>query len=218
MKFMTTSTLPTAATETTTDRTNADFWFDPLCPWAWITSRWILEVERVRPISVTWHVMSLAYLNKDRDLPEEYRKILEPAWGPVRVCIAAEQQHGNEVLLGLYTAMGNRIHHEKTGITREMIVAALDEAGLPAELIDAMDDPSYDEAVAQSHHQGMDQVGNDVGTPTISIEGTAFFGPVLSKIPRGEEAGEVWDGAVAIAKYPHFFELKRSRTEDPDFS
>ncbi|MGL5825704.1 MAG: DsbA family protein [Nocardioides sp.] len=207
-----------ASAETTTDRTTADFWFDPLCPWAWITSRWILEVEQVRPISVTWHVMSLAYLNKDRELPEEYRKILEPAWGPVRVCIAAEQQHGKDMLLGLYTAMGNRIHHEKTGITREMIVAALDEVGLPAELVEAMDDPSYDDAVAESHHRGMDQVGNDVGTPTIAIEGTAFFGPVLSKIPRGAEAGEVWDGAVAIAKYPHFFELKRSRTEDPDFS
>jgi len=203
---------------TSADSARVDFWFDPLCPWAWITSRWILEVEKVRPISVTWNVMSLAYLNKDRDLPEEYRKILEPAWGPVRVCIAAEQQHGKDVLLGLYTAMGNRIHHEKTGITREVIVDSLAEVGLPAELIEAMDDTSYDKAVAESHHRGMDQVGNDVGTPTIAIEGTAFFGPVMSKIPRSEEAGEVWDGALAIAKYPHFFELKRSRTEDPDFS
>ncbi|MGL5809289.1 MAG: DsbA family protein [Nocardioides sp.] len=198
--------------------TTADFWFDPICPWAWIASRWIREVEQVRPISVTWHVMSLAYLNQGRELPEQYAEIMAKARGPVRVCIAAEQRVGKDVLAGLYTAMGERIHHEKREIGREMAVEALAEAGLPADLIAAYDDESYDAAVAESHHRGMDQVGNDVGTPTISFEGTAFFGPVMSKIPRGEEAGQVWDGAVAMAKFPHFFELKRSRTEDPDFA
>ena len=198
--------------------TNADFWFDPLCPFAWITSRWILEVEEVRDISVTWHVMSLAYLNQDKDIPEEYREMLRPAWGPVRVCIAAEQKHGREVLLPLYTAMGTRIHHEGQQISRELIEAAVAEAGLEPELVDAMDDASYDEAVARSHHEGMDQVGDEVGTPTIAIEGAAFFGPVLSKIPRGEEAGQLWDGCVAVAKFPYFYELKRSRTGELDFS
>ncbi|CUR58231.1 thioredoxin, DSBA-like [metagenome] len=198
--------------------TQADFWFDPLCPFAWITSRWILEVEEVRDISVSWHVMSLAYLNKDKDIPDEYREMLKPAWGPVRVCIAAAQAHGDDVLLPLYTAMGNRIHLEKQPITRELILASLEEVGLLVALADAMDDSSLDDAVAKSHHLGMDQVGEDVGTPTIAFEGVAFFGPVLSKIPRGEDAGRLWDGCVTVASFPYFYELKRSRTGELDFS
>ena len=201
-----------------TDSGKADFWFDPLCPFAWITSRWILEVEKVRDIEVRWHVMSLAYLNKDRDIPEEYRTLLEPAWGPVRVLIAASHKYGDEVLLPLYDAFGERIHHRKEPIDRALVEAVLAETGLAPELVEAMDDESYDDAVARSHHEGMDQVGDDVGTPTISVNGSAFFGPVLSKIPRGEEAGELWDGAVALAKFPYFYELKRSRTGDLDFS
>ncbi|WP_107704957.1 mycothiol-dependent nitroreductase Rv2466c family protein [Nocardioides allogilvus] len=198
--------------------TQADFWFDPLCPFAWITSRWILEVEKQRDVDVTWHVMSLAYLNKDRDIPEDYRTMLEPAWGPVRVCIAAEERHGNERLLDLYTAMGNRIHNQGAALDREMVVAALAEAGMDADLVDAIDDESLDAAVAKSHHAGMDAVGDDVGTPTIHIEGAAFFGPVLSKIPRGQDALDLWDGTVAVAKFPYFFELKRTRTGDLDFT
>lgn len=196
----------------------ADFWFDPLCPFAWISSRWILEVEQVRDIDVSWHVMSLAYLNKDKDIPDSYREMLEPAWGPVRVLIAAAQKHGDEVLLPLYNSMGTRIHLEKQDLGRDMIAAAIADAGLEADLVDAMDDSSLDDAVATSHHEGMDQVGDDVGTPTIAIEGAAFFGPVLSKIPRGEEAGQLWDGCLAVAKVPYFYELKRSRTGDLDFS
>jgi protein-disulfide isomerase-like protein with CxxC motif len=196
----------------------AGFWFDPLCPWCWITSRWILEVEKVRDIEVRWHVMSLAYLNQDRDISEDYRKMLETAWGPVRVLIAAEQKYGNEALLPLYTAMGTRIHIGEQDITRGLIEDSLQDAGYDVSLADAMDDTFLDEAVAKSHHEGMDAVGDDVGTPTIHINGSAFFGPVLSKIPRGEEAGELWDGAVALAKFPYFYELKRSRTGELDFS
>jgi hypothetical protein len=197
---------------------HADFWFDPRCPFAWITSRWILEVEKVRDIEVRWHVMSLAYLNQDKDISEDYRAMLEPAWGPVRVLIAAEQKYGSEVLLPLYTAMGTRLHLGKEDISREMMEASLREAELPVELADAMDDISFNDAVIASHHEGMDPVGDEVGTPTIHVNDVAFFGPVLTKAPRGEEAGQLWDGVLAVASYPLFFELKRSRTAQLDFS
>ncbi|WP_395656175.1 DsbA family protein [Nocardioides sp.] len=202
---------------TTQTKNGADFWFDPACPFAWITSRWILEVEKVRDIDVTWHIMSLAYLNQDRDISDEYRQFLATAWQPVRVLMAAEQKYGKEALLPLYTAMGTRIHLGKQEKDRAMVEAALEEAGLDASLADAMDDSSYDEAIAASHDRGMNQVGDEVGTPTIAFGGRAFFGPVISKAPKGEEAGRLWDACVTLSGYPHFYELKRSRTEALDF-
>lgn len=198
--------------------TKAEFWFDPMCPFAWITSRWMLDVEKVRDVKVTWRVMSLAYLNQDRDISDDYRAFLEPAWGPVRVCAAVEQEHGQAALLPFYTALGTRIHLEQQPVTRELIEGALEDAGLPLALAKAMDDSSYDDAVVKSHRAGMDQVGDEVGTPTISIEGTAFFGPVIAKRPVGDQVGRLWDGCVAVASYDQFFELKRSRTAELDFS
>jgi 2-hydroxychromene-2-carboxylate isomerase len=197
--------------------TQIDFWFDPLCPWAWIASRWVLEVEQVRPVSARWHVMSLAVLNEGKDVPEEYRQLMKDAWGPVRVCIAADQKFGPDVLLPLYTALGTRFHEEKAEPSRATVLAALAEAGLPAELADAMDSSEYDEALRRSHHDGMDRVGYEVGTPVISVAGASFFGPVMSPIPRGEDAGRMWDGVLLVAGNDGFFELKRSRTRDPIF-
>jgi hypothetical protein len=199
-------------------RETADFWFDPLCPWAWITSRWMLEVEKVRPVDTRWHVMSLAELNSGRDdLPEAYKERMKAARGPVRVCTAAAQLRGDEVLGPLYTALGTRFHNEKLPRDRDTIVAALVEAGLPESLADAAHSTDYDEPLKASHQAGIDQVGTDVGTPIVSIRGNAIFGPVVTPIPRGEAAGRLWDGVLLVTGTDGFFELKRGRTRPPAF-
>ena len=202
---------------TETAQNKADFWFDPLCPFAWITSRWIGEVEAVRDIRTVWHVMSLAVLNEGRDLEPAYREAMDNAWGPVRVIIAAKEQHGDHVVKPLYDAMGSQIHDGGQKDFATVISKALAECGLPAGLADAATSDGFDTQLRASHGEGISLVGQDVGTPVVAFNGTAFFGPVLTRIPRGEQAGQLWDASVTLASYPHFFEIKRSRTERPQF-
>lgn len=198
---------------------NVDFWFDPMCPWAWMTSRWMLEVEKIRPVDTTFHVMSLSVLNEGQDdLPDNYKEMLERGWGPVRICIAAEQAFGPKVLGDLYTALGTKHHLEGRDFDTALYEEALTEAGLPIELAGAAESTDYDDALRASHNEGIDLVGQDVGTPVISVNGVAFFGPVVSPAPQGEAAGKLWDGVLLVAGTDGFFELKRSRTRAPVFA
>ncbi|WP_066947873.1 mycothiol-dependent nitroreductase Rv2466c family protein [Microtetraspora fusca] len=198
-----------------------DFWFDPFCPWAWITSRWMVEVERERPVRTRWHIMSLAVLNEGKDIPEEYREKLSRAIEPVRVLAAAADKYGEEVLGTLYTELGTRFHNggrrKQPQSWTETIAEALTAAGLAPELVAAMESEEFDDAIRASHDKGIELVGEEVGTPIIAVDGVAFFGPVVSPIPRGEDAGRLWDGVLLVAGTDGFFELKRSRTRDAIF-
>ena len=195
----------------------AEFWFDPLCPWAWMTSRWILEVEKVRDIEVRWNLFNLAYLNRNKEVSEEYKAKLIHSWLCTRVIAAAQKLNGDSITLPLYTAISSRIHLKKMEINEQLFKDSLIEVGLPESLSAAMNDESLDAIIIESHERGIKLVGNDVGTPIIAIEGTAFFGPVISPAPKGEEAGKLWDGVVGVASYPGFFEIKRSRNVGPIF-
>ncbi len=197
-------------------RQQAEFWFDPLCPWAWMTSRWMMEVQKIRPVDVTWSVMSLAVLNEGRDLPENYRAMMDKAWAPVRVVIAAKRDHGDDVVKPLYDAIGTRIHLGQEEY-REATIGGLADVGLPADLIRFADSDEVDDLLRASHQRAIDLVGDDVGTPVISVNGEAFFGPVVTPAPKGEAAGRLWDGCVLVAGIPGFYELKRSRRVGPIF-
>ena len=195
-----------------------DLWVDPICPWAWITSRWLLETRRVRDIDVHLHTMSLSVLNDGRDLPAEYADLMARAWGPVRVMIALEKREGPESLEPFYSAFGDRYHvraqrDDFLKVARE----ALNDVDLDSSLIDAATSDEFDEELRASHFAGMDPVGFDVGTPVIHVGDVAFFGPVVTPAPKGEAAGRLFDGVLAVASTPGFYELKRTRAEDPSF-
>lgn len=204
------------------EKTPVDLWFDPFCPYAWVTSRWLLEVEKVRPIEPRWHIMSLNVLNEGKDVTDEYREQIRLALGPVRVVAAAADKHGDRVVGPLYTELGTRLHNQRAikrldGL-RATVEDALAAAGLDPALADAMDSDAYDEAVRRSHDEGIGLVGQEVGTPVIRVGANAFFGPVITSIPRGEDAGRLWDGVLLVTGFDDFFELKRSRTREPRFT
>ena len=199
------------------ERTTVRMWFDPMCPWAWMTSRWLMEVEKVRNIEVSWQVMSLSVLNEKRDLPQDYRAAMDRAWGPVRVVIAARAQHGEAVVKPLYDAMGTRIHPGQMKDFTQVIAESLAEVGLPEKLAKAATQKKWDAELRRSHKAGISLVGDDVGTPVIAFGDTAFFGPVVTPAPKGEAAGRLWDGSLLVAGTPGFYELKRSRTQGPIF-
>jgi protein-disulfide isomerase-like protein with CxxC motif len=200
---------------------DVQFWFDPVCPWAWITSRWILEVEKVRPVRPDWRIMSLAYLNltqhEGKNLSPEYLERMSRAWGPIRVCAAAAQHSGPAILGPLYTAIGTRFHNEGRREDPGVLKEALAEVGLPESLADAATSTEFDEAIKTSHHEAFDEVGLDVGTPVVRIRGHALFGPVITPAPKGEAAGRLWDGLALVAEADGFFELKRTRDRRPTF-
>jgi hypothetical protein len=202
------------------DLKSAEFWFDPLCPWAWITSRWMHEVEKVRPVRTKWNIMSLAYLNlvqhDEKDLSDQYRELMAKAWGPVRICAAAAAENGDDILGPLYTAIGTRWHNEHRQ-DEASLAEALEDVGLSPDLVKAADNTEFDDAIIESHKRGIDLVGMDVGTPIVTFDGSAFFGPVVTPIPRGEAAGKLWDGVLLVAATDGFFELKRTRDSSPSF-
>lgn len=198
--------------------TEVEFWFDPSCPWSWMTSRWVDEVAKYRNLDVTWSVMSLAVLNEDKDVSESYRSFFPRALRYTRLVAAVRELVGPEVVKPLYDALGTRIHPGGSKDPDTVIAESLAQLGLPADLIRYSLSDEFDPQMRASHFDGINRVGQDVGTPVIAVSGVAFFGPVISPAPTGEEAVRLWDGTVAVASYPGFFEIKRTRTVDPIFS
>lgn len=204
-----------------TQKTPVSLWFDPLCPYAWVTSRWLLEVEKVRPIEISWRIMSLQVLNQDKDVSDDYRARIARVVGPGRTVAAVAAKYDGDAVGRYYTELGTLLHNEqhakREGSLRPTVEEALVAAGLDKGVADAMDSDQFDEAVRISHDEGMALVGQEVGTPVIRVGANAFFGPVITSILRGEDAGRLWDGVLLVTEFEDFFELKRTRTRSPRF-
>ena len=192
--------------------TTVDFWFDPGCPYTWATSTWARQAASARDAVIRWPVMSLAVLNEDKPVPEHFKDALARSWRPVRLLAAASAEHGNHAVDQLYAAIGRRAHDDKRPVDDQLLTEALQESGLPQQLLAAADDPAMDAAVRDSHRQGQDLVGTGSGSPITSFGGgPAFFGPVVAPAPTGAAALDLWDAMVAIGRVPGLSELKRSR-------
>jgi hypothetical protein len=180
-----------------------------------VTYRWLEQVEQVRPVDVTCRMLSLSMLNEGRDMDEFHQRSHGAGRRYQRVIAAALAQDGQEIGRKLYAEFGRRLHVDKKSPSRafdEVVAGALEALGLPASLAAAADDAAWDPAIRQDHEAAMALVGDDVGSPVIGIGDVAYFGPVIGEVPHGEAAGQLWDGALALAKWPSFYEIKRSRT------
>lgn len=200
------------------ESTKIEFWFDPVCPWAWMTSRWIQEVERLRDgVEVDWNVMSLAILNEGRDMDDAHKKSHAFSKRACQVAAGVKAELGNEAMVKFYDTIGTINHNEGRSGEEGTLEEAVEKAGVPAEFLTRADNGEFDELLLASHNGAIDRVGDEVGTPVIAVNGVAFFGPVISPAPKGDMALQLFDGVVAAAGYDGFFEIKRSRTRGPQF-
>lgn len=200
------------------ENTKVEFWFDPVCPWAWMTSRWIQEVERLRDgVEVDWNVMSLAILNEDRDMNDAHKKSHAFSKRACQVAAGVKAELGNEAMVKFYDTIGTINHNEGRSGEEGTLEEAVEKDGVPAEFVTRAENGEFDELLLASHNGAIDRVGDEVGTPVIAVNGVAFFGPVISPAPKGDMALQLFDGVVAAAGYDGFFEIKRSRTRGPQF-
>lgn len=193
-----------------------EFWFDPICPWCWMTSRWISEVAEVRGFEIAWHPVSLAIINEGND-PGDHAEGMKQGQRMGRVAVAAEELYGPDVVGKLYTAFGSRIHPGNREDWDTIITESLGEAEFSGQLDLAADDERFDVTLRANTAHALDIAGPNVGVPVISIDGVAFFGPVVTPAPTGDLALQLWDGIRAAASVPGFYELKRGRTVGPQF-
>lgn len=199
-----------------------ELFVDPTCPYAWVTSRWLLHAAQVRDIEPVFSLMSLAVLNEGRDLSPDYRRAIDDAWGVARVATRILADHGQEAFSTWYTAWGEAHHVGGDHDRRTVCATALQAAQLPESLMEHYENvpgDATDTELRERHARAEDMVGSDVGTPVISFgEGVAYFGPVISPAPRGEDAGRLLDGMRLLASVDGFYEVKRSRGDGVDFS
>lgn len=201
------------------------FWFDPICPWCWITSHWLDEVAPRRDLDVDWRSISLKVRNEGRELDPEYeakvRPAMERSFGLLRVVEAARGAGHGDRIRDLYLEMGRHFHHDDDGLTFD-VEDVLVKSGIDGALAGAYDDPSWNEHVRASTREAEAVAGDDVGTPIVAFEvdgeWRGYFGPVLPAVPRGEDALRLWDGLAAMIQVEGFYELKRTRTLGPDMA
>lgn len=189
------------------------FYFDPICPFTWRTSRWLKNVSARHDEPVTWKFLSLGVLNEDKDTPPEYAPVFAFGRSALRVLAAADERYGQDAVDRLYSVLGRKLHYKDAEKATPTLVAALAEADLAADLIDAADNTELDKVVRASHDEAQARVGTETGSPVIAIDdGPGFFGPVVSPVPEGADADRLLDAVRLLSTVPQFSELKRART------